>query len=362
MLSDAVGIVILLFGFIAACCGKMPDLGKTDGYFIFFVACSLMGAEVTGVPKFYLFELSAVLFLFACFKAVSEFLKTREYLARACVLSGNAMLLVMGINTLVVALHYPDTIDLFASFFTSEKLSWPFQFSGQLGLSLTILFPLCICSRPFSSVQRMLIYVMFVVNTGAVGSRSVFWLALAEILYAEFFMYFSRSVYRNLLKAAMLFLVIGGLIVFLGNEFSFQRSLGQIEEIPLLFDETRVVILRDAVRTWSVWIQGYGLGCFKAFNEMEIHNTPFSLLVETGLGGFVAAMCFLFSIVAAFWQGAKKDNSLLASAIVLSLLAIIYHSMFRNLLTNRTCWFVLSLCYSFKYFQGDKASVDMTGR
>ncbi|EKD83833.1 MAG: hypothetical protein ACD_39C00418G0001 [uncultured bacterium] len=196
---------------------------------------------------------------------------------------------------------------------------------------------------------------MLIVNAGAIASRSAFWLCLFEILYIEFFVYAKKMAAHNILKGLGLFCIMGTLLVFFGEDFNFQRSLGQLEASPLLFDEPRMMILRKTLQTLPAWVQGYGLGCFKASNELEIHNTPLSILVETGFMGFISALMFVLTIFQSLWRTDSAGHQMIKKGLMLSFAAIIFHSLFRNLLTNRAGWFILALCYCCRHFQKDLA-------
>lgn len=354
VISDLPAIALILTSIIGIIKGNAIRFSKTEACFVFFVGCSLLGAEITRVPAFYLYELSAVLFLFACFKISANFLQSKKRLEHAVRLTGNAVALHLLINTIVIASHNFLGFEFNSFFSGGEKLSWPFAFSGQLGISLTIIFPLAVCSRNFTTLQRFLLHVMFLLNTGATASRSVFWLSLCEVLYLEFVVYTQMSSVRKIFKALLLLCVVGLLIMFFGESYNFQRSLGQVETSPLLFDEPRLGTLRDALRTLPTWLQGYGLGCFKAFHELEIHNTPLSILVETGFAGFVATTMFISTIFLCFWRARKKAVILLWHGLFMSFVAVLVNAMFRNLVTSRICWFILALCYCHRHFQQEK--------
>ncbi|EKD80924.1 MAG: hypothetical protein ACD_39C02090G0004 [uncultured bacterium] len=355
VIGDLPAFGLLFLTLAKALSGNPITSGKAEAWFVLFIGCSLLGIEVTGVPDFYLRELLAVLFLFACFKVTADFLNNRDRFERATAITGYAVISLLVINTLAVLSHNNLTYELTKSFLPDDKLSWPFEFSGQLGISLAVLYPICICIRNWSSPHRLIMHLMLIVNAGAIGSRSVFWLCLCEIFYVEAFIFSTKSAVINVFKIIALLFSIGTVITFFGESFSFQRSLGQIKEIPLLFDEPRMMILRKALRTVPTWFQGYGLGCFKAFHGIEIHNTPLSILVETGFIGLVSAACFIGSILLAFWRSRTSQNALIKHGLALSVFAILCNSMFRNLVSSRACWFVLALCYCFRHFQKDGA-------
>lgn len=354
VISDLPAVALIFLSFIGIIKGSTICFNRTEAWFVFLIGCSLLGAEVTRVPNFYLYELSATLFLFVCFKIAADFLKCKERLGHAARLTGNAVVLHLLINTIAVACqnHFGFEFDSFFS--GGEKLSWPFEFSGQLGISLTILFPLAICSRNFTTFQRFLLHAMFLLNTGAIASRSAFWLSLCEVLYIEFVVYTQTSSAGKIFKSLLLICVVGLLIMFFGENYNFQRSLGQVEISPLLFDEPRLATLHDALKTLPTWLHGYGLGCFKAFHQLEIHNTPLSFLVETGFPGFFAAAMFIGSIFLHFWRARRETAGLLWHGLLISFAAVLVNAMFRNLVTSRACWFILSLCYCHHHLQQEK--------
>ncbi len=353
VLSDLPAMIIVAGLLLRLIFVSPPKFSIIDAWFLFFVGTSALGREVATVPGAYFFELLAVVFLFACFRAVAEILSSENALSRAFTLVGNSLIFILALNFLAVIVQRTGISPEFASVFfpgNAEKLCWPFQFSGQLGLSLTILFPVCIGSRSFTLPVRLLLYIMFLVNTGATGSRSVFWIALFEIFYAEFFMHKTLSVQKNFMKGLALCCSTGLTLLFFADDFSFQRSMGQIDASPLFFDEPRWNQIRLALRSLPVWLQGLGLGCCDFVFKTEIHNTPLSLIVETGLFGFGAACLFLFEILKAFYQANLQQHHLLKKALAMSLLTICFHAFFRNLVSNRACWLILAFCFSCKNF------------
>jgi len=351
VIGDLPAIALMVISFAAVFRGKLPEIGKTEAWFIFLTGCSLLGIELTRAPDFYLKELTSMVFLFVCFKITADFLNSEERLAKAIELTGKAAATLLLINSVVLLSHKTMALEFTSRFFSAgEKLSWPFEFSGQLGISLTVLFPLTLCARRLTGIQRAIIYSMMLLNTGAIASRSVFWLSMFQVIYIEFFVYAENSTKRNIFKLLLLACAAGLLVMFFGESYSFQRSLGQLESSPLIFDEPRVATLREALRTLPTWLQGYGLGCFKAFHELEIHNTPLSLLVETGFAGFLAATAFIASIFIAFWRS-RLRHSLLWHGLLLSLIAVMANGMFRNLVSSRVSWFILALCLSHRHFQ-----------
>jgi hypothetical protein len=362
VIGDLPAFVLILFSLAGILAGESRSFGKTEGWFTFLVGCSLLGTEVTRVPEFYLKELSSVLFLFICLKITADFLSSEEKLARATLFTANATTTLLIINCIALLSHYTLGSELTRPFFSGgEKLSWPFEFSGQLGISLTILFPLALCTRRMSEAARLLLYAVMILNAGAIASRSVFWLSIFQILYIEFLIYTEKSYARNAFKLLLLLCAVGTLLMLFGENYSFQRSLGQIEKSPLLFDEPRIATLREALRTLPNWLQGYGLGCFKAFHKLEIHNTPLTLLVETGFAGFFAATAFIVSIFITFWRS-RLRFSLIWHGQMLSFLAVLTNSMFRNLVTSRVSWFILALCLSHRHFRQQTTDAPECGK
>ncbi len=350
VISDLPAIFLLLTAIWRILRTGLPPLNTIDACFIGFVGFSVLGQEIPAVPGDYFFELLAIIFLYAVFRAVASFLCSEERLQRAATLVAGTMLLVMLTNFFAILLQKLDASLLLSAYVPVApvgKLSWPFQFSGQLGISLTVLFPLCVAVLGRSMPLRLLLSVLFLSCCGATGSRSVFWLAVFEILYSEFFLFKSRSGLSNLLKGLAVCCVIVGTLLFFADDFSFQRSLGQTEETPLFFDEPRLKQIIMALRAVPVWARGIGLGCFSPMYATEIHNTPLNIIVETGVPGFIFCCLMLLEVGKAFFGKSRRERDNLHAALVLALLAAAFHGLFRNLLTNRACWFVLALCYSY---------------
>ncbi len=350
VISDLPAIFLLLTAVWKFLRAGLPSLNRIDACFIGFVGISALGREIPAVPGDYIFELLAITFLYALFRAVSGFLCSEERMQHAVALVAGTMLFVMLADFFVILLQKLDASLLLAAYVPvvpAGKLSWPFQFSGQLGISLTVLFPLCVAVLGRSMPLRLLLSILFLSSCGATGSRSVFWLAVFEILYSEFFIFKSRSGPSNLLKALAVCCAIAGTLLLFADDFSFQRSLGQTEETPLFFDEPRLRQIIMAFKELPVWARGIGLGCFSPIYATEIHNTPLNLIVETGVPGFIFSCLMLFELIKAFSGKGRRERDILHAALVMALLAAAFHSLFRNLLTNRACWFILALCYSY---------------
>jgi hypothetical protein len=346
VLGDLPALVLISIALIKS--ASFFRFSATEAWFALLIGISLIGCEVTRVPAFYGTELAALLFLFACGKITADYLVDQHKLAMAIKLVSLSVIAVLIINTAAVSLHNLTDGERAGSFFsTSGKLSWPCEFSGQLGIALNILFPLIFWQRQ-PTAKRFLLYGMLALNTGAIASRSVFWLSTAEILYLEFFLHGDNKPGKIVAKLLLLLCMAGMLTLYFGESYSFQRSLGQLEKNPLLFDEPRLISLRAALRTLPNWLQGYGLGCFKVFNHYEIHNTPLSLLVETGFIGFFAGCMFLANIFMIFWRSPERGSPLW-HVLLLSLIALAITSLFRNLVTSRVSWFILALCWSHRH-------------
>jgi hypothetical protein len=188
---------------------------------------------------------------------------------------------------------------------------------------------------------------MILLNTTEVGARGIFWISLFEIFVIEMFIFKEAQMKRNALKAAILLATIIAVFCVLSGEFSLKRSLGQVKNFPMAYDESRVSTFRKAVNTMPDWFSGYGLGCFKNKHPFEIHNLPLSILVETGVFGFaVAFICYIIATWPIFLRNISFLKPKFHPCLTLSILIGLLVGMLHNLTTNRSFWLILALSYS----------------
>ena len=132
----------------------------------------------------------------------------------------------------------------------------------------------------------------------------------------------------------------------LSSEFTFQRSFGIAGVEAFAKDIPRERQHERAFDHLPEWSTGIGLGCFKGRYGEELHNTPVNLLVETGIGGFLAAHAGLLAVFLPLLRGFRRMaepwktrvNALFCAGAGMYVLGL-----FHNLLRNRYAWLILAL-------------------
>lgn len=352
VLVDIFAIIALAILFKNVVIGSSLKFERIDGFFGLFIGFSLLGLDISKYPYVYIFDIGSVIYLFCCFRMTSYIVCNEQILFKIIRLLGYALVIVLLINTLAVTINYFQFSNAFDSFFTrSQKLCWPFEFSGQLGIMLPLLFPVYLCTVSPVCWKRMSAYFMLVMCAGSVGSRSVFMLCIAEIVIIEFFHFRLPSRPLTLLKNICFIIIVSLPILLIGSIYPFSRSMGQLDSTPLTFDLPRYNNIISALDSGSFWLLGQGLGCF-GVDKLEIHNTPLALIVETGIGGFLVAIIafYIVSNTLIFRKIYLSSCQGLIFGLRLALFSLIIQSLLRNLITSRVSWLILALCYCLNNF------------
>ncbi|QDV65948.1 O-antigen ligase family protein [Crateriforma conspicua] len=170
---------------------------------------------------------------------------------------------------------------------------------------------------------------------------------------------------------ANLAVVLSGLVVFYfwfawsryDGEYSLVKTPSWQRPAVLLIewysgsrnlDDTRPRQIRNAMEYfWNSPVLGTGpkYGSYYAETGGEVHNTYFSLMLETG---FLGLGCFLSLIALAFWEGYRRGRqcpypwfAMLSQALLVGLLLLCLYNATILGLRQRNIWFLLGMIYAF---------------
>lgn len=358
----AIGIVgpsfiisdVFLLGFIGVCLAK--NLAKKsfqaisfDVLFLLLVAATLTGAGIATHLKAYLFELGSLVFMYLGARCIAAEISTADRLNSFVELVGKMFLIFLLFSFAVIVLRNCDFKELTDYFFASgNRFKGIFNFTNQLSIFLICLWPLAALSLRKSRSLRFVSYLAYLVCLSYIGSRSGFWIGITQTALIEIFIPERKGSSILALNLALLAAIVFLVISFTASEVAMQRSLGDYGHGALELDEARVNIFRQAFNVSEFWLLGYGLGCFDQNHRHEVHNTPFSILVETGLAGFVIASIFTLIFLYALFKA--PDLAVLPklhTALFISLAGMASVGMVIYLLRTRSCWLVFAIALAF---------------
>lgn len=229
-----------------------------------------------------------------------------------------------------------------------------FNFTNQMAILLVCFWPLAIMRAKQQPLKRFICYFMLMAVLVSVASRSGFWIAVGQSIIVELFFSRGQKKMNIVLRFSALASVVALVISLLATDPGLHRSLGSLEHAPLSFDEPRIKNFREALNSAPDWLRGYGLGCFDQTHVHEVHNTPFSVLVETGVVGFMAFIAIFAFYALKFYRSSEiEELPNLKFALSLAWLGLISMGMFHYLLRNRSVWLIVALTIAFITLQAE---------
>ncbi|MBF0544870.1 MAG: hypothetical protein HQM08_10575 [Candidatus Riflebacteria bacterium] len=335
---------------------EIPLFEKSDSFFVCFLGFSFFGADILFFPRNFLFELVTLLFLFGLYKSVSWEIRSIKSFREAINLLNYLffpLIITLGCVSILRMLGFSEISRLFYS--QAGKIAWPYSFSNQLGAYLIGGFPFAAGFYSTNLKKKIVMYSFFMIVIFETGARSVLGLALFEVFLLEFIAVIESRNFSEKLAFAAIFFIFILFSLFWANEFAFKRALGALDNTPLTYDYTRSQNYSEALEAMNGWWAGVGLGCFKALHQFEVHNTPLSLLSETGIPGFMLFFIWLSGVFFPLLNSAiiRKCNGLMLAAAVLALFCL---GFFHNLLRNRFLWTLLALGKSELKISADEAN------
>ncbi len=341
---------------------KNLKLCRLDGLFLIFLGVSVFGKEAFFYPRSFIFEVSSIIFLYFSLRIVSSEIPNEEKLESFLNLLRISFIAMLAVNTVAIFFKLAG-FKLFNTilFNPTLRLKGAFSLPNQLGITILLLAPIVFYKGTDGLVKRMLIFSMMLLNTTEIGARGIFWISIMEIAIIELFIFKEVKLKKNLLKMLVLSVTVVTVFCILSGEFSLKRSLGQIKNFPMAYDESRISTFRKAVNTMPDWLTGYGLGCFKNNHPFEIHNLPISILVETGIFGFsIALIGYILSTLHIFIRQKVYSIPNFYPCFKMSILVGLTIGMLHNITTNRCFWLILTISYAvsnFKTLENDRRDV-----
>lgn len=320
-----------------------------DAFFLAFVGVALTGHNVLSHSGAFTFELGSLILLYVGSVIIADLLSTAKEFKHFIELTGSMLAVLLAFSGIVIFLKMAGLTEETAIFFSKHNTYRAmFNFTNQLAIFLICLWPIAVLRFAESTWKRLLLYAAFFLTVSSIGSRSGFWLALVQTLLVEIFLPPPRRILNIVLSCLAVGCIIALVISLLATDLGLQRSLGNLEKASLGFDESRVVNYRQAINSSPTWIRGYGLGCFDQTHRHEVHNTPFSLLVETGVFGFSIVAFVFISLLWLFFQSVPPEEfAKVKVALYLAWGGIVAVGMFHYLLRNRAAWIVFALTMAF---------------
>lgn len=350
--SDIFLILIIISGLVECLRSKQLKVISLDILFLVFSAISLVGVYVTSHLSAYTFELSAMAFSYVGARNIAAKITSPDMLELFLKTMGKVFQLFIIFFGIVICARLFGFVEITEPFYLSGRFKGLFNFTNQLGIFLVCLMPLAIMDKFDKPVARFSLYGIFFLILSSIASRSCFWVGVVQTILVEIFVPERKKAWLATFRYVALALIFFLVISIMATQPSLQRSLGNDSYKPLTFDSERMKNFREAFNASEYWLRGYGLGCFRQRNTYEVHNSAFSVLVETGVIGFIVFMVFCISILTRAYKAGDFTNAPdFRRALFLSLFGIISLSMLHNLLRTRSCWLVLTIVLCFLSLQ-----------
>jgi hypothetical protein len=279
---------------------------------------------------------------------ITNCIDTEEKLERFVSLIRRVFIIFLIFSAIIILLRAIGFNELTDSYFRYQiNYKGFFRITNQLAIFLVCLWPLAIIGFSQKPASRFILYFIFFITLSYTASRSGFWIGLGQTLMIEAVLFRKNQSHYLLTRFCSLIAIILLVISIMATLPAMNRSLGNKKNAALTIDKYRVSNFRDAFNQAGAWVSGYGFGCFDQVYRWEVHNTPFSILVETGIAGLLAAtLGFLIFLNAFLKSKSLQQLPLLKGALIISFLGMAGAGMVHYLLRTRSCWLVLaiSLC------------------
>ncbi|MGM0598308.1 MAG: O-antigen ligase family protein [Candidatus Rifleibacteriota bacterium] len=345
-------IFFLLFIFaclIKAFIRKQFTIISLDAIFLIFLGCTAFGNNITAHLPAYLFEVASLVYMYAGSRCILSQIDSSEKLNQFIDLIRKVFIIFLLFSAIIIIFRALGFNHITESFFKYGKnYKGFFNFTNQLSIFFACLWPITIIGFSEKPAWRFFFYFIYLVILSYTGSRSGFWIGLGQTTLIEILFCNKKQsaflVARAFGLAAVLFFVI----TIMATMPSLNRSLGQNKDASLSLDQPRIINFRNAFNNSKSWLSGYGLGCFDQVYRFEVHSTPLSILVETGICGFLSLSLGIIIFANAFLR-ASPDRSLpnLKKALIISYLGIIGIGTVNYLFRNRSCWLLFAITLVF---------------
>jgi hypothetical protein len=305
----------------------------------------MYGSHIATNLAAYVFELGSFIFMYIGARCIAGELDAPEALKKFLGITNKMFLFFLLLFAALILLRNLGFNELTSFFFmTGNRFKGFFNFTNQLSIFFICLWPFAMLDCADKPVARFFFYGIYLVVLTYIGSRSGFWIGLAQTVLIEIFIGQRQRLWTLAVSLAALGAIVFLTITLMATEPSLQRSMGEERYATLELDEARLINFRQAFNASENWLLGYGLGCFDQNHRHEVHNTPFSVLVETGVLGFISFALFIIVIgIGVFRALPLSSVPNLKAALYISLLGMFGVGMFIYLLRNRSCWLVFAI-------------------
>ncbi|HOT28695.1 MAG TPA: hypothetical protein PLU72_10940 [Candidatus Ozemobacteraceae bacterium] len=345
------GIAASLAGFRRENAGQ-PRLGHPASFLLAWIGFCFLGVLIPDHPDFFAFDIASTLWVVLSALCVRHGLRDREGIDQA-VRELNKLFLPLVLFCIGgLAAHWMGLDDWTGGVF-SFRLYLPFRFPILLGAYLVAAYPFAVIWTGLPFKRRIVHEILYLIVISGIGARSCMIVAIGQVIWTEWnTAQDSRTLFPRWLRFGVFFTAACSAGLVLSSEFTFQRSLGVAGVEAFAKDVPRERQYERAFDHLPDWITGIGLGCFKGRYGEELHNTPVNLLVETGIGGLLAAHAGLLAAFLPLAAGVRRMaepwktrvNALLCAGAGLYVLGL-----FHNLLRNRYVWLVLALSLAMSH-------------
>ena len=349
IVADIFLLLLIATGFYRTLVSGKLQANPGDAGFLILVGASFAGKHVLAEPQAFAFELGSLVFMYFGARVIAGYINDKQQFGKLLLLIARLIICLLMASLAAIFLRQLGELELTEFFFSVHgSFKGLFNFTNQMAIFLICFWPLTIMREDLGSLKRFVCYFMLLAVMVSVASRSGFWIAVGQTIIIE--LIFSRGKKRmnTFLRFSALASVVALVISLLATDPGLHRSLGSLEHAPLSFDEPRIKNFREAFNSAPDWLRGYGLGCFDQKHVHEVHNTPFSVLVETGVVGFMAFMAIFAFYALRFFRSSEIEGLPdLKLALGLAWSGIISMGMFHYLLRNRSVWLILALTIAF---------------
>lgn len=266
----------------------------------------------------------------------------------------------------IILSFIPTYFSLFG--LTSKWLSlysaggWRYQYLTQNPNQYSVYLVTSIFTVTLISIKKyphLLKYVILINFFGMIpalesGSRTGLFALFISLFFLLGYQFVNLNVQRKLIIGTLATLFILFVVIPLTTNFlleyggQFNRALSVFERIssgdaynPSEMGATGESI-KKGIQYFLVYpLTGVGLGNFSEYNRHEIHNTPVSILAETGMLGFLAFLIVFASFFYAIWTSRSSFSFKMINILFIALFIVMNypHYLFRQ----RWVWFFFTI-------------------
>ncbi len=326
-----------------------------DAGFLLLIAASLAGKHVLAEPEAFAFELASLIFMYVGARVIAARIDRRKKLEKLFNFIASLTMVLLSVSTLIIFFRHFGEVGLTKSFFSVYgNFKGLFNYTNQMAILLVCFWPFFITRLSDKPFFKLFWYFIVFSVTVSIGSRSGFWVIFLQTALIELMPFRRKKVSKVFLRFGSLIAVVALTISLLATDSGLQRSLGDAGTGPRSSNVLRVKNFREALNSAPDWLRGYGLGCFDQTHVHEVHNTPFSVLVETGVVGFMAFIAIFAFYALKFYRSSEiEELPNLKFALSLAWLGLISMGMFHYLLRNRSVWLIVALTIAFITLQAE---------